>query len=121
MNPLRIDRTGLLFIAVWSSGYLGGALATASIAPLTANLWRFVVSGGVLALVARRRRDAWPRGPRELAAAGAVGLLLFTVQFGGLYAGMADGTPASTTALIACSSPLIVAAIGAALGHEPLS
>jgi drug/metabolite transporter (DMT)-like permease len=120
MKSLQIDRDSALFIGVWSSGYIGGSLAASAIAPLTANLWRFVLGGVVLAGIAGHRREMWPRGRAVLAAAG-VGVLLFTVQFGGLYIGMASGTPASTTALIACSSPLLVAAASAALGWDRLS
>lgn len=120
MKPLQIGRMGTLFVAVWSSGYIGGSLAASAMAPL-ANLWRFAIGGTVLAVIARRRRDVWPRGARGLGAAALVGVLLFTVQFGGLYIGMASGTPASTTALIACSSPLLVAAVGALLRWDRLS
>jgi hypothetical protein len=42
-------------------------------------------------------------------------MLLFAVQFGALYIALAAGMPAATTALIACSSPLAVAALSAAL------
>jgi drug/metabolite transporter (DMT)-like permease len=121
MKSLHVDRSGTLFVAVWSSGYIGGSVAASAIAPLTANLWRFLLGGAVLAVIARLRHEAWPRGARNLAAAAAVGTLLFTVQFGGLYIGMAEGTPAATTALIACSSPLVVAAVAALLGWERLS
>ena len=120
MKALQVDRSGVLFIGVWSSGYIGGSLATSAIAPLAANLWRFVLGGMVLAAIARHRREAWPRG-RALGGAAVIGVLLFTVQFGGLYIGMASGTPASTTALIACSSPLLVAGVSAVLGWERLS
>ncbi|HEX5204868.1 DMT family transporter [Paractinoplanes rhizophilus] len=120
MKSLQIDRTGAVFIGVWSSGYIGGSLATSAIAPLAANLWRFAIGGLLLAGIARRRREAWPRG-RGLAAAALVGALLFAVQFGGLYLGMANGTPAATTALIACSAPLLVAAVGAVLGWDRLA
>jgi len=120
MKALQVDRSGVLFIGVWSSGYIGGSLATSAIAPLAANLWRFVLGGIVLAAIARHRREAWPRG-RALGGAAVIGVLLFTVQFGGLYIGMASGTPASTTALIACSSPLLVAAVSAVLGWDRLS
>jgi drug/metabolite transporter (DMT)-like permease len=120
MKSLQVDRAGTLFVGVWSSGYIGGSIAASAIAPLTANLWRFAIGGLVLAGLARRRREAWPRG-RALAAAALVGVLLFTVQFGGLYIGMANGTPASTTALIACSSPLLVAAASAALRWDRLA
>jgi drug/metabolite transporter (DMT)-like permease len=120
MKSLHVDRDGTLFIGVWSSGYIGGALATSAIAPLAANLWRFLLGGLLLAGIARHRREAWPRG-RALASAAVIGALLFTVQFGGLYIGMASGTPAGTTALIACSSPLLVAAASALLGWDRLS
>jgi hypothetical protein len=90
-----------------SSGYIGGSIAR----PLAANLWRTLFSGAVLAGIARWRGEAWPRGLRQYAAAGVVGVLLFSVQFGGLYIGTASGKPASTTALVACSSPLLVAAV----------
>jgi drug/metabolite transporter (DMT)-like permease len=115
-----VDGRGALFIGVWSSGYIGGSLATSAIAPLAANLWRFILGGVMLAAIARHRREVWPRGG-ALGAAAVVGVLLFTVQFGGLYIGMASGTPASTTALIACSSPLLVAAVSAVLKWDRLS
>lgn len=121
MKPLPLDRTGIAFVLVWSSGYIGGSIAASATAPLTVNLWRFALGAAVLGLVAWRRGEAWPRGARELGVVAAIGVLLFTVQFGGLYIGMASGTPASTTALIACSAPLVVAAIGAAVGWDRLS
>ena len=45
---------------------------------------------------------------------------MFAVQFGALYSAMADGLTAGTTSLIACSSPLAIAALGAASGWERL-
>src|SRR5690349_5388703 len=80
MKALQVDRSGVLFIGVWSSGYIGGSLAASAIAPLAANLWRFVLGGAVLAVIARRRREAWPRGIAGLGTAALVGVLLFTVQ-----------------------------------------
>ena len=120
MQPLRQGGTSVAFVLVWSSGYLVGALATAVIAPLTVTLWRFVLAAGVLATIARARHEHWPSGWRRVAAVSGVGVLLFAVQFGGLYIGLADGMPAGTTALIACSAPLLVAVAGAGLGWERL-
>jgi drug/metabolite transporter (DMT)-like permease len=40
-------------------------------------------------------------------------MLLFAVQFGALYIALAAGMSAATTALIACSSPVAVAALSA--------
>jgi drug/metabolite transporter (DMT)-like permease len=109
------------FVVVWSSGYIGGAIATESIAPLTVTLWRFAIASLLLGAIAWRSRERWPQGRREIVGAIATGMLLFAVQFGALYIALATGMPAATTALIACSSPLAVAALSAALGWERLS
>jgi drug/metabolite transporter (DMT)-like permease len=116
--------TGLLgpsFVVLWSSGYVVGSVATRSIAPLTVTMWRFVVSALVLAVVALSRREAWPVRPSDLGLTVVTGVVAFTVQFTALYRGLADGMPAATTALIACSAPLVVAVVGAGLGWDRLS
>ena len=119
MKTLRLDALGTTFILVWSSGYLVGSIATESMAPLAVTMWRFAIAAGLLAVVAVVRRERWPRGRQALALLG-VGVPMFAIQFGALYTAMADGLTAGTTSLIACSSPLVVAAIGAASGWERL-
>lgn len=121
MKSLRMDRLAILFILVWSSGYVVGSIATQVIAPLSVTLWRFVVAAAVLGMIARMRGEVWPRGVRQLAPVALTGVLMFGVQFGGRYIGLAAGMPASTTALIACSAPLLVALGSAALRWDRLS
>src|SRR5262245_34095125 len=120
MKSLHFDGHGVVFVAVWSSGYIGGSIAASSIAPLAVTLWRFAFSGLVLAAVASWRRERWPRGTGELTAVAVVGVLMFAVQFGALYEGMALGTSAGTTALISCCSPLLVAAASSVIGWDRL-
>ncbi len=105
---------------VWSSGYVFGALATQVIAPLAITMWRFLVAAIVLAVISVVRRENWPRG-RELLRLAAIGVPMFAVQFGALYTALAAGMPPSTTSLIACSSPLLVAVISSAAGWERLT
>jgi drug/metabolite transporter (DMT)-like permease len=109
------------FVALWSSGYVVGSVAARSISPLTVTLWRFVVSAAVLAAIAGYRRERWPRGLRDVAFTAVTGLVAFGVQFTALYRGLADGMPAATTALIACSAPLVVAVAGVLLGWDRLT
>jgi drug/metabolite transporter (DMT)-like permease len=109
------------FVLVWSSAYVAGSMATALIAPLTVTLWRFIVASLLLGVFARLRHERWPRGPRELGGAVLTGVLMFALQFTSLYIALAAHMPVATTALIACSSPLVVAAVSAALGWERLS
>jgi drug/metabolite transporter (DMT)-like permease len=120
MKPLRIEVYGIAFVLVWSSGYVFGALATQVIAPLAVTMWRFLVAAAVLAAIAWVRREQWPRG-RQLVQLAAIGVPMFAIQFGALYTALADGMPASTTSLIACSSPLLVAVISSAARWERLS
>jgi drug/metabolite transporter (DMT)-like permease len=108
-------------VLLWSSGYVVGHIATRDIAPLTVTLWRFVVSSMLLAVIAWWRRERWPRTPRDVAFTLATGLVAFAIQFCALYQALADGTPAATVALFACSSPMLVALVGAGLGWDTLS
>jgi len=115
------DPLGPSFVLLWSSGYVVGSVATRDIAPLTVTLWRFVVSAAVLAGIAWWRRESWPRNPKDVALTVVTGVVAFAVQFCALYRALADGTPPATVALFACSSPMLVALVGAGLGWDRLS
>lgn len=121
MKALQEHSLPVAFVALWSSAYVAGAVAVPAIAPLTVTLWRFVIAGALLALIAWRRRERWPISRREFGGAVAAGVLLFGLQFGALYIGLAQGMPASTTAMIACSASLFVALASATLGWERVS
>lgn len=121
MKTLHRHGLPVAFVLVWSSAYVAGSIVTERVAPLTVTLWRFAIAALLLGLFARWRRERWPRGVRELAGVSAIGVLLFALQFTALYSALAQHMPAATTALIACSSPLLVAAISALAGWERLS
>src|SRR3954447_18012280 len=123
MKTLRSGVGGLgpSFVLVWSSGYVVGSLATRHSAPLAITFWRFVVAAIALGLLARWRGESWPRTPRSFVLTAVTGVVMFAVQFCSLYQALADGMPAATTALIACSAPLVVAVGGAALRWDRLS
>jgi drug/metabolite transporter (DMT)-like permease len=121
MKALQEQSLPVVFVLIWSSAYIAGAVATPAIAPLAVTLWRFALAALVLALIAWRRQERWPTGSREWSGAIATGSLLFAVQFGALYIGLAVHMPAATTALVACSAPLFIAVASATLGWERLS
>lgn len=116
----RLDPVGIAFVLVWSSGYVVGGLSTRTMDPLAVTLWRFALSGAILAALALVRRERWPSG-RALVRLAALGVPMFAVQFGALYTAMAAGLPAGTAALIMCSAPLVVAVVSAAAGWERLT
>ncbi len=112
---------GTAFVLIWSSGYVVGAIAAHAAAALAVTFWRLLVAGVILGALALVRGVRWPREPRVLAGIALVGALLFGVQFGGLYLGLAGGMPAGTQALLVSACPLVVALTQAGLGSERLA
>lgn len=122
MKSLRtVDALAPSFVLLWTSGYLGGSVATRHAPPFAITLWRFVLSAVVLAVLAWWRRESWPRTPHALVLTSAAGAVMYAVQFCALYQALAEGMPTATAALIACSAPLLVAVVGAALGWDRLT
>jgi drug/metabolite transporter (DMT)-like permease len=112
--PLTLGAAGfalpLLFIAMWSSGYVVGKLA----APFTLLTLRFGVGALLLLLVALATRAPWPRDWRALGHLVVVGLLIQALQFSGLYTSLKLGVSAGESALIVGTMPIFTA-LGAAL------
>lgn len=111
----------VLFILVWSSGYLVGSIGAHSGPPLALVAWRFLLSFVLLGVVALVTRAPWPRDPRVYVHLLVIGALLQAIQLGGTYLGLGLGVPAGLSALILCTCPLIVAATAVPLFRERLT
>ena len=104
----------LLFIAMWSSGYVVGKLAVPYAAPFTLLTLRFGLGAALLLLVALVSRAPWPRSWTALGHLVVVGLLIQALQFSGLYTSLKLGVSAGESALIVGTMPVFTA-LGAAL------
>jgi drug/metabolite transporter (DMT)-like permease len=98
-----------LMVPLWSSGFIAGALATAHTPALAMTFWRLVVAAPAMALIAVATGARWPRERRALTGVVVAGVLLQVVQFTGVYLSLQYGVPAGLVALLAGSSPLLVA------------
>jgi drug/metabolite transporter (DMT)-like permease len=108
-----------LFVLVWSTGFLGGAIATRDLPPLAVTTWRLLLAATLLAVVAAATRAPWPRGFRRWRDLTITGVLMQGVQFGGAYTAIALGVPAALCALVLCLSPVLVAlGAGPVLGER---
>lgn len=103
----------ILFVMLWSSGYIGGAVGLEYAEPFTMTLFRFASAAVILLVVAVLFKAPWPKGMQILHVA-VVGLLIQAMQFGGLYSGMNLGVPAGVSALIVGTMPILTA-LGAGL------
>ena len=109
------------FVLVWSSGYLVGDIGTTSLPPFTLLWWRFAAGTLVALVVALVGRARWPRRPQQWLHLMIIGVLLHTVQFGGVYVGMSIGAPAGLSALLVGTSPLVIALVGTSAFNERMS
>lgn len=66
----------LLFIAMWSSGYVVGKLAVPYAGPFTLLAIRFGLASSVLLIVALAARAPWPANRRQFGHLVVVGLLI---------------------------------------------
>lgn len=103
----------------WTSGYIVGALATAHTPALTVSFWRLLVATPLMAVIALVAKARWPRGT-EFGWVVLAGVLLQAVQFSGVYTALQVGAPAGLVALLAGTSPVLVAIGGSLLFDEHL-
>ena len=105
-----------LFVALWSSGYVVGAVALGVADPLPVLAVRFALASMVAVPVALRGRR-WRGAP--IARLAIVGVFLQVLQFGGAYGGIALGVPAALVALVMLGlSPLVTTGLAVATGQE---
>jgi len=118
MNPLQ-RALGPVFVLLWSSGYLAGAIATRSAPPFALTVWRFLLAALLLAVLAVATGAPWPRGRKAWRDLVVTGVLLQGVQFGAGYGALGLGVPAGLGALVLCLAPALVAVLsGPVLGER---
>src|ERR1700704_4941616 len=86
-----------VFVVLWSSGYVVGALAIDVADPLPLLAARFALAS-VVAVPLALRHGRWRGAP--LGRLAVVGILLQVVQFGGVYGGFALRGPGARSALL---------------------
>ena len=109
-----------VMVPVWSSGFIVGTLAVRHASGLSILFWRMSVAALVMAGICLVMRVEWPRDRRTVLQMVVVGLLLQAAQFVGIFLALEHGVSAGLTALLAGSSPLIVAVLATFLLDEHL-
>ena len=111
----------VVFVPIWSSGYLAGTIGARSGASLALVAWRFLVAFAALGLFALATRAPWPRERRVWGHLLVAGVLLQTVQLGAVFFGLGNGVPAGLSSLVLSACPLIVAAVAVPVFAERLT
>jgi len=108
----------LLFVVLWSTGFIGARLGLPHVEPLTFLLIRYLAVLVLMTVIALATRAPWPRRAREWVNIGIAGLLLHAVYLGGVFMAIARGLPAGVTSLVVGLQPLFTAIVAGWLFGE---
>jgi len=111
----------LLFVFLWSTGFIGAKFGLPYAEPLTFLLWRYALVVGLMLPIVVLTRAPWPKEPRQWLHIGITGVLVHGFYLGGVFMAIHQGLPAGVTALVVGLQPLLTAlAAGGLLGEQVL-
>lgn len=109
----------VVFVIVWSTGFIGARYGLPYAAPLTLLGLRMALAALVLALLVLLFRTPKLVTSQQFSRSGLIGILLHAVYLGGAFIAIDLGLPLSVTALIVCLQPILVAVLaGPFLGEH---
>jgi len=99
----------LLFVVLWSTGFIGARLGLPHAPPLTFLFIRYLAVLALMLPAALLARAPWPARPRDWLHIGVAGLLLHAVYLGGVFIAISRGLPAGVASLVVGVQPLLTA------------
>jgi drug/metabolite transporter (DMT)-like permease len=120
-SPLFLRLSPLLFILLWSSGWIVAGYSARHSDALTFLALRFACAGVAVAAIAFAVGAPWPKGRRALFDAAVAGILLHAVYLGGVWWAVRHGLPAGVSGLIAGLQPVLTALFAPLIVGERIS
>ena len=111
----------LLFVFLWSTGFIGAKYGLPYAEPLSFLLTRYCLVIALMAVIALATRAPWPREPRQWLHIAVSGLLVHAVYLGGVFVSIKHGLPAGIASLVVGMQPLLTALGAGWLLHERVS
>lgn len=99
----------LLFVLLWSTGFIGAKFGLPYAEPLTFLLIRYVLIITLMGGLAWLARAPWPQEARGWFHIGMTGLLVHALYLGGVFTAIKHGLPAGVTSLVVGMQPLLTA------------
>lgn len=97
----------LLFVVLWSTGFVGAKFGLPHAEPLTFLLIRYVCVIGVMLPVVWLTRAPWPKDRSQWWHIGITGMLVHAVYLGGVFSAIGQGLSVGITALVVGLQPVI--------------
>lgn len=111
----------LLFVFLWSTGFIGAKYGLPYAEPFTFLFVRMVIAAGLLYSMVLVLREPWPARFRDYAHAALVGVLIHGVYLGGVFYAISIGVNAGTSALVVSLQPLLTVALAAVFLNEKIT
>lgn len=109
----------LLFVLLWSTGFIGAKFGLPDAEPLTFLSIRYGLVLLLMGAVVAWSRAPWPGSLKACLHIAVSGLLVHAIYLGGVFIAIGQGLPAGVTALVVGLQPLLTAlGAGAWLGER---
>lgn len=109
MQGIWLALTPIMFLILWSAGYVVAKVALADAAPMARLALRFATVIAIMTVLFAVFRPPLAKIPKDWLHLGIVGLLMQLAYFGMAYFAFVNGVAAGTAALIFSLQPLLVA------------
>jgi drug/metabolite transporter (DMT)-like permease len=110
LTRMAIAAAPVLFVLLWSTGFIGAKYGLPYIEPLTFLAVRMIFVVLILAAIALTVRARLPRGA-EIGHSMVAGALVHGVYLGGVFTAISQGVPAGISALIPGLQPILTSTI----------
>src|SRR5262245_45238042 len=110
LTQLAITAAPVVFVLLWSTGFIGARYGLPYIEPLTFLAVRMVFVVVLMALIAAIGGARFPSRP-EIAHSLAAGALVHGLYLGGVFIAISQGVPAGISALIPGLQPILTSTI----------
>jgi drug/metabolite transporter (DMT)-like permease len=120
LTRLAIALAPMVFVLLWSTGFIGARFGLPYIEPMTFLAMRMVFVVSILGVIAVASGARWPSGA-ETGHSLVVGLLVHGVYLGGVFTAISQGVPAGISALIPGLQPILTSTIANRFMGEAVS
>jgi drug/metabolite transporter (DMT)-like permease len=120
-SPLFLRLSPVLFVLLWSSGWIVAGYSARHSDALTFLALRFACASVAVAAIAFAVGAPWPKGRRAWFDCALAGILLHGIYLGGVWWAVRHGLPAGVSGLIAGLQPVLTALFAPLLVGERIS
>jgi drug/metabolite transporter (DMT)-like permease len=110
LSNLAIATAPVVFVLLWSTGFIGARYGLPYIEPLTFLAVRIISVVLILGLIALILRVRWPN-PQETGHSLVAGALVHGLYLGGVFIAISQGVPAGISALIPGLQPILTSTL----------